>query len=188
LIVLCDVDGVIANFTAAVLDVVADVTGERHPEAAVDQWSIKDALRLPPAAWRAVVKEITAPGFAYGIEPYPLAVAGVKRIAARSDLYFVTSPWWTSNTWMHDRTDWLVKYFGQDQGHKVIHTSHKSVIRGDALIEDKPETLSAWLPHANDGAQALLMDRPYNKGPHGRQFTTSCQRVFTWADIEGQIK
>lgn len=181
MIILCDVDGVIANFTAAVLDVIKDVTGVWHPETAVDQWSIKDALQLQPREWRATVKGILAPGFCSEIEPYPEGIEAVKEIAKRHDLYFVTSPWWTSHTWMHERTDWLIQRFGQAQGRKIIHTSYKELIRGDALIEDKPETLDKWLPQAAAGAIAMLMDRPYNCKPRGtRNVITRCH---SWAGV-----
>jgi len=167
-IVLVDVDGVVADFTGRMLDVVLEETGRRHEVEDVDQWSIQLALGLPDEHWRNVVRRIEEPGFASNLRPYPGAVEAVRDIADRHHVFFVTSPWWSSTTWMHDRTDWLVKFFGKTQGRKVVHTSAKQLVVGDVMVEDKAATLAAW-ERADDAAswhgtrRAFLLDRPYNR-------------------------
>ncbi len=192
-IVLCDVDGVIADFTGAVLRLANDVCARRQEvprpftHVDVDQWSFKDALQLTDTEWRHVVFGINEPGFAIGLGSITGSTAAIMQLAKTTDLYFLTSPWYSSPTWCHERTDWLCNRFGKEQGRKVIHTSHKGLIRGDFLIDDKPGNINDWvreqLPRQryDNRWQAFLWDAPYNQDFH------YALRVNSWEQIEEVI-
>ena len=176
MIVLCDVDGVIADLVKGVLDAIYDATGMRHDPEDVTQWDIKAALGLSDTTWRTVTRRIAEPGFAYHLDAYPDAVAGVKAVAELAEVVFVTSPWLSSPTWAHDRTEWLVRHFGREQGRKVIHTAEKHHVRGDMLIDDKPETLKNW-----PGAWPMLWECPHNRVVELVPMRVC--RVSTWPEV-----
>lgn len=189
-IVLCDVDGVIADFTQPILDFVNERCPDKEPATLEDvtQWSIRDALALTDAMWKSVVNDlIKVPGFCLGLNPYPGAIEGVKALAEVSDLYFVTSPW-DSQTWCYERSQWLRKHFGYTLGSKLIQTSHKHLVQGDILIEDKPSTIAPWLRYDAVSwygfRKAILWDRPYNQEwvkDHNRY------RVSLWDTVMGVV-
>lgn len=161
--ILLDVDGVIADFTGGVLSDIEHILGRYYEPHQVTRWSIKEALGLSDRDWKRIVDEsICREGFAYFLDPYPGAVAAVNQLADAHDVYFVTSPFYSGETWMHDRTEWLCKHFGQTQGRKVVHTSHKHLVDGDFLVDDKPETVWEWA-RVHVGRVGVLWDRPYNR-------------------------
>jgi 5'(3')-deoxyribonucleotidase len=184
--VLVDVDGVLADFQNAVLQLVNYEVGGAHEPADVTEWSIKNALGLTDAQWSWVCDRIELPGFAFHLEPYPGAVEAVLKLAKCSEVYFVTSPWASSVTWTHDRTQWLRKYFGKTLGPRVIHTAHKSLVAGDVLIEDKMSNAAEW-GRAGEAVSwqgdrfAVLWDRPYNRDGDRRGLHV----VESWDEVFG---
>lgn len=142
---LCDVDDVLANyvqgFVAAVLATgVRDIKMD-HP---FDDWDLSKSLGLTEEEDNKVYSLINMPGFATRLNPMPGAVEAVKKIAQIADVLFVTSPLKSSPTWAFDRTAWLQKHFGTEQGNKVASTGEKYAVSGDFLLDDKPEHCAEW--------------------------------------------
>lgn len=142
---LCDVDDVLASyvqgFTAAVI-----ATGVRsilmdHP---YDDWDLSKSLKLTDEEETKVYSLINSPGFASMLMPCAGAVDGLKAVMKVADVLFVTSPLKSSPTWAYDRRRWLEKYFGEEQGRKIISTSEKYAVDGDFLLDDKPEHCIEW--------------------------------------------
>lgn len=174
--VLLDVDGVVANFVDATLlelkihfSVVAD-----HDASDWPIWSMADYSgfrqlcfsneRPEPKVISTMLSAVwTQPTFAAAkIRPYDGAIDGVKSLMEIADVYFVTSPIWTSETWTYDRALWLRTYFDIDNS-RIIFTSSKHLVRGDIFVDDKPETVEKWKQH-NSPAYAVVWDQPYNQG------------------------
>lgn len=175
--VLCDVDGVLANFTEAYLQIVRQELDIRKTEADIDQWDIGDALQLTPEQRELVHRWLYAPGVARTLEPYEDALSKVPVLAQVCDLWFVTSPLENNPTWVYDRSLWFQKYFsrrvpglpnemiksaGKPLHRKIIHTPSKSFIKGDVFIDDKRSNVDAWAKNFPDGV-AFLWDLPHNQ-------------------------
>lgn len=144
--VLCDVDGVIADYRKAFLKEVKGILPDfKVPKNAEPDWDVAKEFQLSPALAEMVYEKMTAPGVAQHIDELPDAVDGVKELAKFADVYFVTSPTKTSKTWEFDRRTWLVNKFGEEQGMKIVSTHHKYLVEGDVFIDDKPEHLREWL-------------------------------------------
>jgi 5'-nucleotidase len=161
-IILCDVDGIIADFMSANLDAIRAVTGRVYTVDQVTGWDVRAALGLTQHEWSAVVDHyITAEGYVTAMKPYPGAVDAVKFLAGMHDVYFVTTPWHGAKTWTHERTAWLIHHFGDYQGRRVIHTAHKKLIEGDIMLDDRPKNCYDWTAE-HWSETALLFDRPWN--------------------------
>lgn len=160
-IMLIDVDGVIADFTTPVLKLASLALGKDFTHSDVTDWDYRKALGLSDLQWRAICRDIEYEGFANQLEPYDGAVDGVNAIAEHADVYFVTSDWRGSKTWVYDRNKWLMRHFG-DLGRNVIHTSHKRLVYGDVLVDDKPENVERWTLEWPTEC-GILWDRPYNR-------------------------
>ncbi len=166
--VLCDVDGIIANFTRAYLDIVRDRLGLEFEEADVKQWDIGDAIGLNKRQRDIVHGDLFSPGLASRLSLYPRARSGITELARATDLWFVTSPLETNPTWCFDRAAWFAARFenvssgGKPLHKKIIHTPNKSFIDGDIFIDDKLENVEGWI--ANYPTRlAFLWDMPHNQ-------------------------
>jgi len=142
--VLLDVDGVLADFTAAALELVRQVTGHRYDPSDVVTWEIFDSIP-EKAAQEEVYRILKGPGGCTSIPLYPDAQGGVQALREVADIVIVTSPFTNAPTWTHERELWLKKHFGDFQS--IIHTKHKERIHGDFFIDDKPSHIKEWLDY-----------------------------------------
>lgn len=157
--VLCDVDGVLCNFTAGALAAIERVTGEAPPPDLLDEW---DTFRyLTNSQKDAVWNLMEDPGWCYGLEVLPGAVLGIRQLRrAGVEVYFVTAPWHGRN-WVYERDEWLRNYFDADRKH-IVHTDAKFLVTGDVFVDDKYEHVVNWKEHHPNGLP-ILWNAPYNK-------------------------
>lgn len=142
--ILLDVDGVLADFTSGVLNVINAHFDTAHKPEHVTRFDIAASLGLSPEQASWFKREIGSHAqFARKLEPYPGAVEGYARLAAVADVFIVTSPWNSNPTWTHDREWWLKKHFAIPHS-RVVHTSAKFLCAGDHLVDDKTEACVAW--------------------------------------------
>ncbi len=81
------------------------------------------------------------PGIFGLMEPMPLAIESVKKLAQEYDLYVLsTAPWKNPSAWS-DKLEWIKKYFGDHQQSifykRLIISHHKNLNMGDYLIDDR---------------------------------------------------
>src|ERR1039458_10062200 len=109
--VLLDIDGVIADFAGAALELVHQLTGKHYKPEAVTTWEVFDSIPEPQAK-DEVYRILKAPGGCAGIPVYPEALAGIERLREIAQIVAVTSPFKGSPTWAHEREEWLSAHFG----------------------------------------------------------------------------
>ena len=190
-LLVCDVDGVLANFTQGVLDFLRERYGLDYCSDDVDQWSFKEALGLTDEIWRACTEHICSDGFAFNLEPLP-ACRELSLILSQKDrpfdVVFCTSPWWTSKTWCYDRTNWLMDHFGQTQGRRVLQGSLKHYVVGERetfFVDDKPEAVTAWI-EAYFTRDTSWMCQAYLWDSHSNKSATDFVRVSSFAELIGK--
>ena len=158
--VLCDVDGVLAQWKVVFKKHLADVGFK------IDgiNW-VSPELPLTKAQREYAWMKMSERDVALNLEPFPNSIFGLKRIIdlPYTDVYFVTAQVERSPTWVYDRTNWLIKHFGEKQGNKIIATHHKHMCRGDVLIDDKEYNIAPWKKKYPNGL-AVLWDHPHNQG------------------------
>lgn len=161
MIVLLDCDGVISDFTGHVLETAFEITGFLRWREDVTTWSIWEHLGANREELKRIKAEVSQPGWCSSIPPFPGAKDFVEALAAEHELYFVTSPW-NSVAWCYERGEWLRNQFGSVLGGRVIHTSHKHLVKGDLIIDDKPKNVREWV-RSNPLGMGLLFDQPSNR-------------------------
>jgi 5'(3')-deoxyribonucleotidase len=174
--VLLDVDGVIANFGKLYLSIVWRRLGLAFSESQITKWDVGDAIGLTDAQREEVHKDLYAPGAALQIEPYPGAIQGVKNLAKLADVFFVTSPLLENPSWVPDRKQWLLKYFGEELAQNQISTEKKYPIYGDVFVDDKPRHIEEWKAEWPYGT-AILWSMPYNQ-------EAVCLKATTWTEVQ----
>lgn len=142
-VVLCDVDGVIADFKGHFVDTINEHYCSGHKPSAITTWDIFESFpNVPELARLRVYDELKRPGWCERIPHYDGAVDGVRLLQKLAQVVFVTSPYPAHPTWAYERDVWLRKRFGLRI--EIIHTDHKHHVAGDVFIDDKPSHVRSW--------------------------------------------
>lgn len=177
--ILCDVDGVIADWLGKVLETAQAICGRtlRHDE--VTSWlrieNLSNRLGMTKEQRRSLYDALAAPGFCSSFE-----ILGDRLlhnlIHNGNEVLYVTIPWKSSKTWCHDRWRWLLRHGFTDDTDSIIQVPNKKYIWGDVMIDDKPENIHGWTKEWGGGI-GLLWDQPWNQ--HDTQLT----RVRSWIEV-----
>lgn len=137
-----DCDGFLANFVGGVLRLVTEVTGRTYELADVAEFSFGKALKLSQEETRAVKRLIsTRRGFVTGLQPYPHARQGIRRLRELGNVFCVTSPWDSNPWWRAERESWLALHFGIDRVH---HAHDKRDFEADLFVDDRAKRVRQW--------------------------------------------
>lgn len=178
--VLCDVDGVLADFLTEFLEFGNTLTGVRYKKEDIKKWDIFSYFDEENC--KKCIKHLSDPGFAARLKVYPGAKPALKAIKELADLFIVTVPVYTSLTWVYERTGWLKEHFGIESKH-IVYTASKELVSGDIFIDDRPEHTSAWKEHNPNGI-AVLWSQEYNK-----QHDNTCDyRINDWNKLIQIVK
>ena len=82
----------------------------------------------------------TIPGLFRNLEPLKDAVDSVNKLLSSEqyEVYFLsTAPWGNTSAWT-DKRIWLEELFGDTINRKLILTNRKDLVKGDILIDDRP--------------------------------------------------
>ena len=158
--VLCDVDGVLADFMTALCNELACAAGMGHrgyTPASFEHWDM--AKTLGPNSMAEVNRIMGTQGFCRGLDWYHGAKNFFAALDSSYDTYAVTAPFHGSPTWQAERATWVHAVAGVPV--LSVPTDAKHLVRGDVLIEDHPGTCHRWLS-TNRSGLAVLIDRPWN--------------------------
>ena len=111
-----DLDGVIADFISAM---------HSHP-----------LRKIPPYDEHPD----TIPHIFRNLQPIEGAVTAVQKLlnSNKYEIYFLsTAPWNNPSAWT-DKRLWLEEQFGEKINRKLIITHRKDLVKGDILIDDRP--------------------------------------------------
>lgn len=181
--VLLDCDGVLSDFTSAVVELINQRFGSAFTPRDVKQFDFCAALNLHPKDATEVKRAIGETiGFAANLAVYEGAVEGLRKLREVADVYIVTSPWNSNPTWTSDREEWLWRKFKFPHA-RVIHTSAKYVCGGDVFVDDKTSAVERWHEaHGERGGLAVQWVTPHNRLERwdGRR-TDSWDELVEWA-------
>lgn len=170
--ILCDMDGVIADWGNA-YNVSLDAYG--LPASLIPRHNDQKTFNLHEGRTEAEIDIIKAvmveDGFYSRLRPIAGAKDALKALLKMGhDVRLVTSPWVSNPTCASDKLNWVVKHYGSHWGARVVITSDKTLVRGDVLLDDKPEVTGELIPEWRH----ILFDQPYNKN------VTDKPRLCSW--------
>ena len=175
--ILVDMDGVIADFDGEFLK----RWRERHPEKFFVPFDRRRSFYVldedPPELHPLVMDILTEPGFFRTMMP----IAGAKEALLHMDtlgpeIFLCTSPFSPYQNCVLEKFQWVENFLGTKWVDRIILTKHKTLVRGDILIDDKPRITGVDVP----SWEHILYDRPYNRGGDKRRLTWA-----TWKDVLG---
>lgn len=110
-----------------------------------------------------------APGFYLNLPPVSGAIDAVKQLVETGNQVIIcTTPFSQYENCVLEKYQWLEKYLGRDFTRKIILTRDKTLIRGDILIDDKPEITGIAQPEW----EHIVFDFPYNRHVSGKRRIT----------------
>ena len=172
MIILVDMDGVLANFEQGFVN----IWKEKHPELPyipVEERTTFYTYKQYPKEHRPLTQDIVrAPGFFASLPPIEGALKGFAELAETDhQINICSSPLIGNPTGASEKYDWIEEHLGRDWLGKVILAPDKTMVRGDILIDDRPEVKGSQTPVW----EHILYDHLYNQHMEGR-------RRLTWAN------
>ena len=164
-IVLLDLNDTINECGAKFWHLHEQLFHERVNPQDVTDWD----LAMFSSRGKDVYQLFTEPGFYRDIPLKPYAKDFVSNLQKHYDVYFVTdAPSGTSHCSqgnehanpVADKRKWVEEHFPFFDSSKIIFTSHKWLITGDVLVDDKPET---FYEYEKRNRNIILMDAPHNR-------------------------
>jgi 5'(3')-deoxyribonucleotidase len=95
------------------------------------------------------------PGIFGLMKPIPGAIEAFKQLSFKFDTYILsTAPWENPSAW-YDKLIWVKKNLGAVAYKRLILTHHKNLLRGDFLVDDRPnngadEFEGKWIHFGNE--------------------------------------
>ena len=128
---------------------------------------------------KEVVRQImNSPGFYSRLGAIPGAAEALNEmLSLRHDVRIVTAPWLTNPTCASDKYDWAERHIGAGWGERTIITKDKTLIRGDYLIDDKPEIVGIEIPEW----EHIWFTQPYNRD------LNHYRRIDNWSEWKDVI-
>ena len=120
----------------------------------------------PPRLAPQIAGIYTCPGFFRDLPPMPGGIEAVREmIALGHTLRICTSPIDDYEHCVSEKIQWVERHLGRAFTKNIILTSDKTFVRGDLLIDDKPEIRGAYTPVW----EHVVFDRPYNRCVNGQR-------------------
>ena len=174
--ILCDVDGVIANFVDAFMDLYLHHAGSVPDDFEWSDWNSMDELpnqMARDAVWRD-------PDLFWIPRPYDHAIEALYILNERHDVRIVTA---VPHMHVEARSDWFHREAPFiHRKNQMIFTNDKSLINADVIIDDKVEYVDDWLDeNIVPRGHAYLIDRPWNQhGENGMRVESLMEVAEDW--------
>ena len=154
--ILLDVDGVIADFTGAYIEIYKRMGGRVPGTWAWDTWDAMD--RLPD---QMVAKAVWDHPDLFSV---PVLYWGARKQIAhihdRHDLFFATA---LPHRHVEARSNWFKSQLPFiHRKNQIVFTPQKYLVKGDVLVEDNTEYLAAWIREYPDSV-GILIRHQYNE-------------------------
>lgn len=158
MIILCDVDGVLANFVGKVCD---SIPNGKYLSTDFRSWDLRETI-TDEAQWSDLYQAMRRPSWCQSIPTYANTHGFVLELRKNNEVLAVTAPLANAEHWTGEREKWLSKFgFAHDE---IIFCPgrHKRLIAGAVLIEDNRQTINQWVHET--GGVGILVNQPWNQG------------------------
>jgi 5'-nucleotidase len=161
MLILLDMDGVLADFEHAFID----AWRARHPDIAPIAFEDRKSFHIledyPPELRARAEAIYTAPGFIRNLPPVPGAIEAFRELLALGmELRICTSPLRQYENCVAEKFQWVEHHLGRAATERIVMTRDKTLVHGNLLIDDKPKIAGAV---ARPAWKHIIYDAPYNR-------------------------
>lgn len=170
MIILVDMDGVLADFEAEFLHRWRAEYPDR-PFIPLEErrgFSVREqyAAEFAPDVSGIWYEE----GFFRALAPIPGGrEALVSLTAAGHEVFLCTSPLKYFRYCVGEKYAWVAEHLGEPWTRRMVLTRDKTIVRGDLLVDDRPEISGVAVPQW----EHVVFDQPYNR-------TSRARRLHGW--------
>jgi 5'-nucleotidase len=170
-VVLIDMDGVIVDWTARFERDLAHY----YPHLKFEELKeFTTPKHLSQGHQNAIDFVKFRPGFYREMVPIAGAIDAIHRISDENEVFFCSTPERYNSTCADDKIWWLESYVGEGWSRQLILTQDKTAVRGDILIDDRPDIVGVFEP----SWEHILFTQPYNA-----DIVDDRQRLNSWAEL-----
>lgn len=170
MIILLDMDGVMADFTGKLLELYNYISNEKVKLSDIKTDKVTKYVGDPIAIKR--IKD--SPGFIRMLEPIEGAIEGVHELVKKGHEIRFVSNGTNCPSSGHEKREWLKFYFSKIWSKPPLALMwDKSWVRGDVLLDDTPRNLQNLCPDT----KGLLFHQPYNAS------VTGYDRIYDWSQF-----
>ncbi len=159
MIILVDMDDVIVEFEKKIFEILLKENPEKKEFFEKERKKFKLSEEYPEFE-KSIQRIKSLKGLIENLEPLKDSIESLKEIEKIGhEVFICTSPLTNYKNSVLEKYRWVEKYFGYEWIKKIILTKDKTLIKGDILIDDKPEIFGLKDPEW----EHIIFDRPYNK-------------------------
>ncbi|NNC35243.1 MAG: 5'(3')-deoxyribonucleotidase, partial [Croceitalea sp.] len=129
---------------------------------------------VPQAHQESVRNHARQIGFFKDLKVIPHSQEVLKALSAQYEVYIASAAMQFPNS-LREKSDWLDRFFSFIPWEHRILCGHKSILKGDVLIDDRSYNLNKF-----DG-RSILFTSPHNTKTNG------IERADTWLDIGNKL-
>ena len=160
MLILLDMDGVLADFEAGFLNTWLRLHPGKHHVPASERRNFYVDDDYPEELRPLVGNLITLERFYADLPPIDGAIAGLREMmAAGHDVRICTAPLTAYRYCVPEKYEWVERHIGADFLPNVVVTKDKTLVLGDVLVDDRPEVTGLRTP----AWRHVLYDQPYNR-------------------------
>ncbi len=160
MIILVDMDNTLAEFDVWLLDQWKKLYPDEFFVPLEKRRAFHPHKDYPEHLQEKMYNLCHSKGFIRHLPPTPGGIEAVKEMLAEGhDVRFCTSHLFEYDHCVLEKYQWIEEHFGAPFVDRIILTRDKTLIRGDILIDDKPEILGLAAP----SWEHILYDRPHNR-------------------------
>jgi 5'-nucleotidase len=182
-LILVDQDGPLANFEEDFLK----KWRRRFPDfdyIPLEERNTFYVQEQHPACFKHVIEDIfKAPEFFLNLPPIEGAIEAIAQmIDMGHEVKICTSPLPAFENCVLEKYKWVERHLGRELTEHIILTKDKTLVRGDVLIDDKPEiegTLTPTWEH-------VLFDYPFNREVPNKKRISN--RWDNWLEVINEIE
>lgn len=175
-VILIDMDGVQADWQG-MFDKLISTYMPHVPlitDESLNQYYAQDLY--PEEHQMEIRKLMMTPGFYRDLKPIEGSIETIKKLAEKYTVFFCTAPLDGHETCASEKIEWVREHYGDEFANCIVITRDKTIVRGDILIDDKPDITGFAVPEWKQ----IIFDAPYNKGMH--------PRIDFWSEAEEVIE
>ncbi|MFH1473257.1 MAG: 5'-3'-deoxyribonucleotidase [bacterium] len=168
MIVLVDQDNVLTDFDGSFL-----IEWRRQfPDEPFVPFERRKAFYVykdyPTELKEKVVSIYTTAGFVFNLPPLDGALEALTQLVELGhDVRICSSPLSSYKNCVEEKYAWVERHFGKDFVKRIILAKDKTLIRGDVLIDDRPEITGLLNPEW----EHIVFDRPWNRAIQRKRLT-----------------
>ncbi len=158
-IILCDMDGVLADLEKRFLEIWRERYSTKQFIPLEKRRGFYIEEQYPKEESDRILEILREKNLYVSLEPVEGSLNALKEMERNNLVYICTSPFTANPFCLQEKYEWIRKNLGKEWLKRLVMTSDKTLVRGDKLIDDKPEVTGLLTP----SWEHIIFDQPYNR-------------------------